>query len=264
MKVHLLNGGTLRPTTGGCFPTQCLLIEHEDGLLLVDAGMSTAHIADPRMIGFERHFIRPPIDTQIAIVNQVKHLGFDPTDVQDIVLTHLHSEHATGIMDFPHARIHVSRAEHDSAMSGSLRSKIIYRQNAFAHGPNWVLHSGGGTWKGVGGTSEIRPGIMFVPTPGHTDGHQAVAVDLGGSWLLHAGDSAYGDLANTSTPEVFPLRQYQWVAATNRKKLRHSRRLITRLFEMPDVIPLCSHLPFSVAGNPVLIENGLGPRPVDA
>lgn len=264
MRVHLLNGGTLRPVTGGSFPTQCLLVEHEDGPILIEAGMSTAHIANPHMISFERHFIRPPLDTQMAVVHQIRRLGFDPEDIHDIVLTHLHSEHATGIMDFPHARIHVSRTELDAAMSRSLRSKIIYRRNAFAHGPKWEPHSGRGTWKGVGGTTEIHRGIIAVPTPGHTEGHEAVAVDLGGHWLLHAGDAVYGDLSNTTTTEVSPLRQYQWVAATNRAQLRRSRRLLRRLFELPDVIPMCSHLPFTIAGNPVLVENGVGARPVGA
>ena len=260
MRVHVLDGGTLRPPTGGVFPTQCLLVEHSSGPVLVDAGMGTAHLRDPALIGFERLFIRPPVDPEMAVVNQIRRLGVEPHDVRDIVVTHLHSEHVTGIADFPDARIHVSRREHATAMNGSLRSRISYRQSAFAHDPRWVLHSGDGVWKGVGGACEILPGIVTIPTPGHTVGHVAVAVDLGERWLLHAGDSAYGDLSNRSAPEVFPLRQYQWIAAADRTQLRQTRALLTRLFEREDVTAMCSHLPFTVAGNPTIVENDLVPR----
>lgn len=241
MPIHVLDVGTLRPPGAGDFPTQCLLVERRNSLLAVDAGLSTALLADQSGLSFERYVIRPPRRTDLALVHQVRALGYDPRDVQDIVLTHLHSEHAAGIMDFPHARIHVSHTEHTVAHNGSLRSRISYRHSAFAHSPRWVLHDGRTSWHETAGVAVIDDDTLLVPLPGHTAGHCGVAVRTdGGGWILHAGDAAYADPAGDDAP-VYPLRQYQWLSAVDRKQLRHSQNELRRLAGWADVQIICSH-----------------------
>ncbi|MFW0790150.1 MBL fold metallo-hydrolase [Gordonia sp. CPCC 205333] len=241
-KIHVLDCGTLRPPAGGEVPTQCLLIERPQGLVAVDAGLSISLLADSRGLSFERFFIRPPRLPALALVNQVEALGYSPSDVTDIVLTHLHSEHCAGIMDFPDARVHVSQREYDTAQSGSLRSKISYRQNIWAHGPRWELHSGRGTWHGVDDAAYIDPDTVLVPLPGHTVGHCGVAIKTGRGWLLHAGDATYSDLTTDSSPEpIYPLKQYQWVSAADRPAARRTLALLQELSRTPDIQVINSH-----------------------
>ena len=244
--VYVVDAGTLRPPGGGEVPTQCLVIERPNGLVAVDAGLSRALLEDPRGLSFERFFIRPPKLPALALYNQIQTLGYNPHDVTDIVLTHLHSEHAAGIMDFPDARIHVSRKEFDTMQNGSLRSRVSYRHGIWAHGPRWELHSGTQTWNGVNGVTAIDSDTLLVPLPGHTLGHCGIAVRTSSDrWLLHAGDAAYSVPAQP-TREVpvspsFPLRQYQHISASDRRAAAASRTHIDRVARLDDVDVMCSH-----------------------
>ncbi|MBF9326619.1 MBL fold metallo-hydrolase [Mycobacteroides chelonae] len=244
--VYVLDVGTLRPLGGGDVPTQCLVIERPEGLLAVDAGLSRALLEDPRGLSFERFFIRPPKLPALALVNQIQALGYRPGDLTDIVLTHLHSEHAAGIMDFPSARIHVAKREFDIAHDGSVRSRISYRRNIWAHGPRWELHSGAQTWNGIQGVSAISADVLLVPLPGHTLGHCGIAVRTAPDrWLLHAGDATYSTPARSAgesmVPPSFPLRQYQHVAASDRTAAVSSRNHLERIAKLDGVDVMCSH-----------------------
>lgn len=252
MVVHVLDGGTLRPPIGHAVPSQCLLVERSDGILAVDAGLSESLLMKQSGLSFERHFIRPPRNPALALVNQVRRLGFEPRDVTDIALTHLHSEHAAGMMDFPHARIHLSRSEFDTAHNGSLRSRVSYRHNIWAHGPIWELHDGNSTWLGVDGSTEIDSTTVLVPLPGHTAGHCGVAVRQNGEWILHAGDATYADLVTGSAPPKFPMRQYQWLSAADRGQVHRTHRELRRLAQHSDVRVICSHNP--LGDLPIILE----------
>lgn len=265
--VYVLDVGTLRPLGGGEVPTQCLLVERPGGLLAVDAGLSESLLKDPAGLGFERFFIRPPRLPGLALVNQIQALGYSPDDLTDIVLTHLHSEHAAGIMDFPNARIHVARREYDVAHNGSLRSRISYRHIIWAHEPRWELHAGSQEWNGMRGVSVIDADTLLVPLPGHTLGHCGVAIRAG-RWILHAGDATYSapqpdSLSGEITP-AFPLRQYQHISAADRAAAMASRAQLKRLAALDDVDVICSHkgvaqVPYGTA----LISGGVISAPIE-
>ena len=129
MKIHHLNTGTMCPMgrrlvngTGGLFQRarlvcHCLLVETKDGLALVDTGIGLGDIATPDRLG--GRWLRqtaPRLDPAETAVEQVKALGYSPGDVRHVLLTHLDRDHAGGVPDFPHAAIHVHRAEYDMAV----------------------------------------------------------------------------------------------------------------------------------------------------
>ncbi|MGR6977511.1 MBL fold metallo-hydrolase [Mycobacteroides abscessus] len=244
--VYVLDAGTLRPLGGGEVPTQCLLVERPEGLLAVDSGLSRVLLEDPRGLSFERHFIRPPKLPSLALHSQIKALGYSPADLTDIVLTHLHSEHAAGIMDFPNARVHLSAREFRDAHDGSLRSRVSYRHSIWAHGPRWELHNGSETWNDIDGVAFIDSETVLIPLPGHTLGHCGVAVCIGeGRWLVHAGDATYAlpacPTTKTSVRPGFPLGQYQAIAASDRAAAAASRRLVDRIAQLDGFDVICSH-----------------------
>lgn len=201
MKVHFLNCGTMRPRLAGWFvpefaevPCNCLLIETGQGLVLVDTGLGALDKGVLRL-GLSELVINSCPDSEQPAVRQVERLGFKAGDVRDIICTHLDKDHAGGLADFPHARVHVSEAELSAALDPrGFRARDCYRKCHFAHGPDWVAHRvAGGEWSGF--ACKNIPGlpdwISLVSLPGHTPGHCGVLVDTGDGWLFHCGDTYY-------------------------------------------------------------------------
>ena len=99
MKVHHLNCGSMkRPAPMVC---HVLLIETDNGLVLVDSGYGTADCADPRRVGPSRYMVRATLSHQETAANQIEQLGYARDDVRHIVITHLDVDHAGGLSDFP-------------------------------------------------------------------------------------------------------------------------------------------------------------------
>ena len=74
-------------------------------------------------------------------IRKLEAAGFAASDVTDIVCTHLDRDHAGGLSDFPHARVHVHLAERNAALDPpTSRERERYRECHFAHGPVWVAH----------------------------------------------------------------------------------------------------------------------------
>ncbi|NPU10509.1 MBL fold metallo-hydrolase [Bradyrhizobium sp. 83002] len=209
MRVHHINTGTMCPRggrlvsgSGSLFARarlvcHCLLIEDEDGLVLVDTGIGSADIADPARLG--PNWVRqaaPQLDLAETALQQVRALGFSPDDVRHILLTHLDRDHAGGIGDFPKAKVHVHRAEHAMAVDGAPpppRGRYVTSQ--WRHRPDWQHYDDDGEdWFGFRGVRAAvgRSGdILVIPLPGHTPGHCGIAVRRGDTWLLHAGDAYF-------------------------------------------------------------------------
>src|SRR5262245_29376586 len=102
-------------TSGYAVSLTCLLIQRPNGLVLVDTGWGSRTAEDPRrfpgtLFAITAGAARASND-EIA-VGRVRALGFRPEDVSDVVLTHLDIDHVGGLMDFPHARVHVSKPEY--------------------------------------------------------------------------------------------------------------------------------------------------------
>jgi len=208
MKIHHLNCGTMRglglkPLNGsggiirpGLAVLHCLLIETDDGLVLVDSGWGLDAYRNPT--GFERVFrwiVRSVDDVGETALRQVEALGYRSEDVTDIVVTHLHLDHAGGLRDFPGARVHVYAEEHRIATRDRTGFEGAHLPAHWAHGPDWVLHDlAGDDWFGYACTPPFTlNGVEFrlVPTPGHTRGHCMVAIRTESGWLIHAGDAYF-------------------------------------------------------------------------
>jgi glyoxylase-like metal-dependent hydrolase (beta-lactamase superfamily II) len=114
-----------------------------------------------------------------------------PDDITDIVLTHLHLDHAAGMNQFPKARFHVQKAE--------LQFAITAPEFTFtAHGhyyPETVVDIVRLAYAGrvaiLDGDRELFPGIRAVHTPGHTPGHQCVTVQTDAGMVTILGDAAH-------------------------------------------------------------------------
>lgn len=204
MKVHYLNCGTMYPRLAYWLaphldrvPCLCLLVEAGDRLVLVDTGFGVEDMRNPRRLGRDNLVLNLRPDESQTALYQLRRMGYDPRDVSDIVCTHLDRDHAGGLADFPHARVHVSAAERDAALHPrDARERERYRRCHFAHGPKWVAYedTAGEKWFGMDCVRELcglPSEILLLALPGHTRGHCGVAVDTGDGWLLHCGDAYY-------------------------------------------------------------------------
>ncbi|WP_026424739.1 MBL fold metallo-hydrolase [Actinokineospora inagensis] len=223
MRVHHLNCGSMRPLGGtlvdgspGLFRPanivcHVLVVEADDGLVLVDTGFGVADLTNPRT-NLPAPFValvRPVRDPSQAAVRQLAALGYAPGDVRHIVLTHLDLDHAGGLADFPDARVHVYGPELRAALTPATRGeRQRYRQAHWAHEPKWETYEpvSGSAWMGFDGVRELAglsSDFLLVPLAGHTRGHCGVAIQSSSGWLLHAGD-AYFNRAEMQNPPSCP------------------------------------------------------------
>jgi len=193
------------PLGSGVLVCHVLLVEADNGLVLIDTGFGTKVCDDPgQRVGPSRRIIRPVLDREEAAVNQVQRLGFHRDDVRHIVITHFDGDHIC-MSDFPDAQIHVTATEAFGAMRAPSRGeRIRFRPVLWAHGPTMVEHTADGEkWRGFAAAKaldEVSPGIVLISLPGHTRGHACVAVDAGHRWVLQCGDAFYlrGSIDGTS------------------------------------------------------------------
>jgi glyoxylase-like metal-dependent hydrolase (beta-lactamase superfamily II) len=236
----------------------CLLIEANEGLLLVDTGIGLADIADPRgRLGrWFRPVAHPRLDPAETAAHQVRRLGFRVEDVRHIVLTHLDLDHAGGLSDFPRARVHVLAAEHEAAMQRkTLLERRRYRPEQWAHGPDWVRYPAatGEPWFGfecVRSLDELPPEVLLVPLVGHSRGHCAVAVEVPGGWLLHAGDGYFfhGEMDEERPWCTVGLSLFQLIAQVDgQARRRNQERLRALAHGHREVQVFCAHDPHELA-----------------
>jgi len=254
MKIHHLNCCTMCPRMVGVdrLVCHCLLIETDDGLVLVDTGLGADDLAQ-RHQRLGRVFVslsRPRFSAEELATARIRELGFSPEDVRHIVLTHLDLDHAGALADFPAAKVHLMGAEHRSATAGPTRKeRVRYLRRQWAHGANWRTYEPGAgePWFGFEAVRELDglpPEILLVPLFGHSYGHCAIAVDRGDKWLLHCGD-AYFFHGEMQTPPTCTLgfRLFQkTVAFDGLQRVENQRRLRGLVREQSDRVDVfCAH-----------------------
>jgi N-acyl homoserine lactone hydrolase len=154
-------------------PVLGYLIEHPDGDLLVDTGMGEDDWVDG-------HYQPRRVPLAAALHRAGRTVG----DIAGVINCHLHFDHCGGNPQLPHRPIFTQRLELDIAR------ETEYTLPALIDAP-------GLDYVELDGETEIRPGVLIVPTPGHSVGHQSVVVRQPDGTVVVAGQShdsatAYG------------------------------------------------------------------------
>jgi N-acyl homoserine lactone hydrolase len=144
-------------------PVYVHVIDHPDGRVLVDTGMTELH---------------PLVADMDPRLNPLSEQDFDLTGVDIVVNTHLHFDHCGGNRLFAGKPIYVQRRELDDART---QDDYTIREWVDAPGVNYVP---------VDGELAVLPGIRLVAAPGHTPGSQVVVVGRGEHPVVIAGDLA--------------------------------------------------------------------------
>jgi len=248
MKIHHLqtasfcpHGGALlhdRGLFGGDAHMLChsLLVETNDGLVLVDTGFGTEDLIAPneRLGTAFLALINPNFDPTLTAVRQIEALGFKANDVRHIIPTHLDLDHAGGLPDFPKAKVHIYEDEYLAAMHpATLGEKQRYRQVHWNHGADWQRYTlEGESWFGFPSVRALAGAgddeILLIPVTGHTRGHTAIAVKSGDNWFLHCGDAYFHkgqlDLEHEHCPVGLEFFQ-RLMAVDNEARVENVQRL---------------------------------------
>lgn len=237
MTIHLMNCFTDNARWPSKLKTGmvCLLVESDQGLLLLDTGLGLDEYASPTwMTRLFRIITVMPFDSREAAVHRIRDLGFDPADVRHILLTHMHFDHISGLPDFPRAKVHVHRREYEAftARRIGLWTEYAYMPRHLAHRPEFVLYDRvDSKWYDFDAIRlPFSPEMYFIPLFGHSRGHCGVAIRTSDGWFFHAGDSSA--VYNDSTPKWL----IRLVLGPHDARLRAFKR------EHPEVLMCNSHM----------------------
>jgi N-acyl homoserine lactone hydrolase len=119
-------------------------------------------------------------------VNALRRAGVDPKDVEFVVLTHLHWDHAGNCDLFPEARVLVQRTEmrYAAAPGRFFEKAFLSAPGGWAHPPYLVPNI-----ELLDGATTIAPGLSVLPVPGHTPGSQAIVAATALGTFCISGDA---------------------------------------------------------------------------
>jgi len=179
----------IQPDARNRIPTalRCLLVEAPEALVLVDTGIGNKEDEKFRDIYGVANSGHPT-----RLEDAIRAAGFSPGDVDIVLNTHLHFDHAGGdtmrtpdghvVPSFPRARHVVQQGEFDFAHSTNERIRASYLA------PNFDPIADAGLWDFVEGEAVVTAGVRVLPTPGHTPFHHSVMVEDGDEVACFLGD----------------------------------------------------------------------------
>ena len=185
------------------------------------------------------------------VLQNMKAAGYDPAQVDTVIITHLHGDHIGGLNDnggqpvFAKAKVLVAQADSDFWLSQKVAdgapagAQPFFKMARDTASP--YLQSG--QWKTFGDGAELVPGIKAVKANGHTPGHTAYAIESEGKKLLIWGDLVNSHAVQFAKPGVsieFDIDQKQAIA---------TRRSIMKAMAESKSLVAGMHLPFPGIGH---------------
>jgi glyoxylase-like metal-dependent hydrolase (beta-lactamase superfamily II) len=137
-------------------------------------------------------------------IGSLRLLGVEPDDIRDVIITHLHYDHAGNIDKLPNATFHIQEAEMEYA-TGSCMCHGVLRH---AYDVEDVVHLVRNVYKDRvrfhSGYEAIAPGVELIHIGGHTKGLQSVRVHTRRGWIVLASDASHY-YANMLEANPFPI-----------------------------------------------------------
>jgi glyoxylase-like metal-dependent hydrolase (beta-lactamase superfamily II) len=177
------------PGDGVATPLTLLLVDTGEQRVLVDTGAG--------QLAEEAGDVFPGIDQDDSVtgllVESLRHAGYEPGDIDTVVITHAHPDHIEGTLDgsggltFGNAGYVMSREEYAFWTSPLALARAMPGMAEMALRNLQALE---GRLTLVEYAHEVAPGVTLLDAAGHTPGHLAVAVGSGEAELLHIADTA--------------------------------------------------------------------------
>ena len=185
------------------------LINTGNQLVLVDAGAAT--------------LFGPGLN---QLHGNLKAAGYQPEQVDAVVITHMHGDHVGGLMQegklaFPNATVYADKHDADFWLSAENLEKAPKEMKVFFQGAQMSLNPyvSSGKFKAFDGDTEIAPGVKAIAAHGHTPGHAIYAVESKGQKLVLWGDLMHVAAVQFPKPSVtITFDTDSKAAAVQRKK----------------------------------------------
>jgi len=128
------------------------------------------------------------VDTGVGgpegVIQALSGIGLTPKDIDTVILTHLHFDHADNVGLFPHARFILQKKEWEYAKTPLPIQRSLYNPRTLDELEHLDLVL-------VGDGYEVEDGVEVILVPGHTKGQQAVVVNTSQGKYVLAGDLLY-------------------------------------------------------------------------
>jgi glyoxylase-like metal-dependent hydrolase (beta-lactamase superfamily II) len=209
IRIHLINDCTVMMEAGGAFglvpralwhslmppddenrvpmAAHCLLVQVGERNIVIDTGHGSKLTDKQKQIMMWQ-------SPGGGLVGGLARLGLTPADVDLVIDTHLHGDHAGGnttfdiegkiVAGFPNAEYVVQRREYDDAMRPNERTQATYLQM------NYQPLVEAGQMRLLDGDTEIALGIWGIVTPGHTPAHMSIRLESQGQHAAFVCDLA--------------------------------------------------------------------------
>lgn len=155
-------------------PTWALLIEHQNGKILFDTGRKDHELLKKELLK----------------------CNVFPEQIDTVVLSHLHFDHAGNIDLFKHATIYVQSKEMEECINNGDKP---YNRGAYIKNP---INSHN-KWKFIDGEYRLIEGVTLIPFYGHTKGLQGILIELENQNILVCSDACYTS-RNLGSPIIHP------------------------------------------------------------
>jgi glyoxylase-like metal-dependent hydrolase (beta-lactamase superfamily II) len=143
------------------------------------------------------------------LMANLKAAGYQPEQVDEIYLTHMHGDHVGGLVSdgkiaFPNATVHAAKADADFWLSQSNMDKAPEGNKDTFKGAMASLNPyiQAGKFKTFTGNTDLVPGVSAVATPGHTPGHTSYMVESAGQKIMLVGDLVHVAAVQMENPSV--------------------------------------------------------------
>jgi glyoxylase-like metal-dependent hydrolase (beta-lactamase superfamily II) len=150
--------------------THCVLVETSEGRMLWDTSCPRDWASRWEPTGLQEFFPYDQVGEDEYFDSRLRQQGLEPSDIDYVVLSHLHFDHAGNakLFDGTDAKMVCSKEEYDFA----------FGFDGLFTGAHLKSDYDGLKWDTVDGDSEFLPGVSLIQAPGHTPGTTAMRVDL--------------------------------------------------------------------------------------
>ncbi len=148
-------------------------------MIVLDTGFDAASAARRN-----RTWLRSPLDA-------LRGAGIEPAEVKDVVLSHMHWDHAGHWEDFPAARFHLQKEEMAYCTGSCMCHEPLRRPFDVEHVVQAVRHVFRERVTFHAGTAELAPGITLHLVGGHSGGLQIMRVPTARGWVVLASDATH-------------------------------------------------------------------------
>jgi glyoxylase-like metal-dependent hydrolase (beta-lactamase superfamily II) len=187
--------------------------------------------------------------------------GIRPRDIDAVILTHAHTDHAEGLLTpsgaarFVNAEVIIHENEANFWMDDGMMSRAPDAAKRLFVSARKALAPYAKRMRKVKG-GEIAPGITLEAAPGHTPGHSIIRAASGNQQILFVGDTIHNTAIHTARPDV------TFAFDVDGKQAAESRKRVFEMVSANNTLTAATHASFPGFGR--IVKDGAAYRYVPA